>query len=576
MPSDSDSRSQPFDPLPYRLRIGVAGHRNLTNADEVRVAIQRVLEQIQKTLQPQQRTSLDWVVVSPLALGADRIVAEEILKQAGSSLEVLSPFSLDEYRQDFVEPDDFEEFNRLVSRADSVQCITQTSQPQDGSAEEQSSWRDRGYLNVGRAVVDASEIVVVIWDGEPARGLGGTADTVGYALRQQRTVIWVNSASPLEEPQQILGWEPGRQPDCTRLPITAKQLSPGYHQLDAYNRDARIPRERLERIARVEQNSLRERGQETGLSADNLRHIIDVVVPHFVKSDQLAIHYRKLYVRTMAGLFVLSALAVTIVVGQVLFFPKHLWIILFELLAMGTAVGLWTWCRRGAWHEKWIHDRYLAERLRMTAFSLLLDQSDDTVTPAPGNTLAFYSGPQHWLLLAVRTVVERTRSVPHTTAEFKAVRQFLIEAWLEDQQQYHTRNGSRKHAAAHRGHRTGMVLFLLTLVMALLHFLGVGHDDHHHAATDLQRVDVWITFFAIVLPAWGAAIHAITNQLELERIAARSQRMSALLSIVIERARKAESLEELREVVSEGQRVMGTENHEWWILLSFRQPILPT
>ena len=106
MLTDSGSRSHPSDSLPYCLRIGVAGHRHLTNADEIRLAVRRVLERINETLQQQQRTALDWIVVSPLAMGADRIVAEEVLKQSGSSLEVLSPFSLDEYRRDFVEPDE--------------------------------------------------------------------------------------------------------------------------------------------------------------------------------------------------------------------------------------------------------------------------------------------------------------------------------------------------------------------------------------------------------------------------------------------------------------------------------------
>jgi len=37
----------------------------------------------------------------------------------------------------------------------------------------------------------------------------------------------------------------------------------------------------------------------------------------------------------------LAALAVSIAVGQVLFFPDRLWLILFEIAAMLTVLSLW-------------------------------------------------------------------------------------------------------------------------------------------------------------------------------------------------------------------------------------------
>ena len=111
--------------------------------------------------------------------------------------------------------------------------------------------------------------------------------------------------------------------------------------------------------------------------------------------------------------------------------------------------------------------------------------------------------------------------------------------------------------------------------MAVMHLAGVGHPYGEHAAARIHRLDLWITFLAIALPAWGAAIHAITTQLELERVAVRSKKMASVLGVLVERATEAETLEELRKIVAEAQQLMGTENHEWWILLSFRSPVLP-
>jgi hypothetical protein len=33
----------------------------------------------------------------------------------------------------------------------------------------------------GKVVVDRAEVLIAVWDGLPARGLGGTADVVAYA-----------------------------------------------------------------------------------------------------------------------------------------------------------------------------------------------------------------------------------------------------------------------------------------------------------------------------------------------------------------------------------------------------------
>ena len=354
------------------------------------------------------------------------------------------------------------------------------------------------------------------------------------------------------------------------MPTTARQLSRGYHQLDAYNRDDRVDSHQLEASIRDITASLRKQAADADVGEAAIAPVIEALTPHYARADLLAVYYRNRYVRATTGLFALSAIAVTVVVGQILFFPEALWLILFEILAMGMAVVLWSWSKRAAWHEKWIHDRYLAERLRIAIFGLMLNQPEAATSAAPSKALAFYSGPRHWLLSTVRDVVAQAGSVCSSLAEFTAVKRFLIDAWLDDQREYHAGNATKKHDAAHVWHRTGILLFVVTLVMAVLHIMGVGHAEGDHHDGGFLRWDAVITFLAIVLPVWGAAIHAIVTQLELDRIAARSKQMASVLGVLVERAEEAETFEELRQVVLEAQRVMGTENHEWWILLSFR------
>ena len=150
-----------------------------------------------------------------------------------------------------------------------------------------------------------------------------------------------------------------------------------------------------------------------------------------------------------------------------------------------------------------------------------------------------------------------------------ALKRFLVHAWLEDQQKFHARSAKRKEKSAHRRHQIGFALFGTTLLMAILHFASVGHLAEVESAPYLN-IGTWITFLALVLPAWAGAVHAVTSQLELERIAERSHRMSVALEWLAHRAMRATTLDELAETVNETAELMMVENHEWWVLLSFQ------
>ena len=71
--------SQAADPVPFRLRIGVTGHRQLPEGIAWHERIAEALSLIETRLAPAGDTPLAWLVISSLAEGADRLVAEAIL-----------------------------------------------------------------------------------------------------------------------------------------------------------------------------------------------------------------------------------------------------------------------------------------------------------------------------------------------------------------------------------------------------------------------------------------------------------------------------------------------------------------
>jgi hypothetical protein len=51
---------------------------------------------------------------------------------------------------------------------------------------------EEAYYAAGRYIVDHADRLIAVWDGDPPRGLGGTADVVDYArlIGVPVTVLW--------------------------------------------------------------------------------------------------------------------------------------------------------------------------------------------------------------------------------------------------------------------------------------------------------------------------------------------------------------------------------------------------
>ena len=181
------------------LRVGVTGHRchRLLQMDEplLRQRVYDVLEWLiahEGSAANLSLFGLDGVcgsvaVISALAEGADQLVAEEALR-LGCALRCSLPFERDEYAADFAVPAAQEEYRALLAKAEGVVELA-------GSRETRAS-EEAAYANVGYHVVAHSDLLLAIWDGEEAHGIGGTAYVVASALQYGLAVIWINAHTP--------------------------------------------------------------------------------------------------------------------------------------------------------------------------------------------------------------------------------------------------------------------------------------------------------------------------------------------------------------------------------------------
>jgi hypothetical protein len=166
------------------MRIGVTGHQHLPTSEAwswVRGELDRILPAVSSPL----------VGVSSLAIGADQVFAEAILAHGGS-LEAVVPFP--EYEERFRAKADRNAYRALLQQASRREVL-----PRAGSDEE-------SYYAAGCFVVDVSDLLIAIWDGEPARGRGGTADIVRYAERVGKHILHLNPMN-----RQVYGPSSGAQ-----------------------------------------------------------------------------------------------------------------------------------------------------------------------------------------------------------------------------------------------------------------------------------------------------------------------------------------------------------------------------
>jgi hypothetical protein len=149
--------------------LGVTGHQTIPpSAREVLVsAIQDILRDADSPLQ----------AFTSLAAGADQMVATELLR-AGGRLHVIVPSR--NYEQTFAAGEDLACFRSLLEAAHAVTRLDYAEPSEEA------------FLAAGKSVVDNCDVLLAVWDGKPARGLGGTADVVRYARDTGKAVsiVW--------------------------------------------------------------------------------------------------------------------------------------------------------------------------------------------------------------------------------------------------------------------------------------------------------------------------------------------------------------------------------------------------
>jgi hypothetical protein len=565
--ADFYTRPREHPPKPrLTVRIGVTGHRldvipPKGKDQELRDAVHSVLNKIKVITKGifAQQADADFKVysdkepclrvISPLAEGTDRLVAEEALK-LDFELQCPLPFAREEYATDFVEASSKQEFIDLLLEA--KPRIFELDGP---TAKEH---REEAYEIAGRTVLRQCDILIAIWD--PARPLliGGTGQIVQEALARGLPVVWFHplrcSAPALLEAVPKLG-----KPEVTRdlsllskrldsilrFPSSTKEMEaaqrffgeeqPTWNHGFFYRVFCKFWVWRWEwpsLVIHEYQKAASDRWKETWKILRLEERLVEAeststkpletgYLKPFAWADGLADFYANNYRSSFVVAYLMSALAI-LFAFQSSRHPDTPILSIVELVLIVVIVVTTMWGRSQRWHQRWMDYRALAEEFRQIQFLSLLGLSTSSLkVPThlePGD-------PRNkWFEWYFRAITRENGMIKSRldSAYLDSYRQ-VLDSWIKSQRSYHNGNAAAYHKLCKHLQFTTQALFFATLACCLLHLVIDNHlaiNDHilisNHCCHEI------LVLGTIVFPAFGSALGAILHIGEFERIALRS------------------------------------------------------
>jgi len=160
------------------VAIGVTAHRVLTDLDTIVTGVDAALAHVEQAFAGQPLT-----LISSLAEGGDRLVVPRVLARLRAQLMVPLPLPKADYMRDFASAEARAEFLRLLRLATHV--VELPPRPT----------REEAYESAGLFMLDHSDVLLTIWDGQAAQGRGGTGAIVAEARRRRLPIAWVHAGN---------------------------------------------------------------------------------------------------------------------------------------------------------------------------------------------------------------------------------------------------------------------------------------------------------------------------------------------------------------------------------------------
>jgi len=471
------------------LVVAVTGHRDLLPAE-----IPGIRQRVREFLCQLRDACPDRIVavMSALAEGADRLVAEEAIR-LGMPLTALLPMPRDLYMQDFATSGSCAEFEDLCAAAVDVFELPLTPGNTRASIAEPGPNRSREYAQAGVFLSAHCHVLLALWDGKPSDQLGGTSQVVrfhhddvmpGYTPRATASRLTLTDDEsdlvyhvvcsrdrpdgvPAEglKPLEVCWFTSDeKQPRVRDLPARYRQV---FERANAFSQEAQLHAGRIDREGYPLLTAEQAASMPSGLQDINQA---------FCAADWLAIHYQKRVLITLR----ITHLCVFVTGLAYVSYSDFETLRAFLLVILGmmlSASAINYLARRGSWHRKYLDYRTLAEGLRVQFYWAAAGVTSGNVTKfAHDNFLQMQDPDLGWIRNVMRVAGTQCDVRPNDDPEGL---RFVVREWIGDERSgqlgYFAKKGSerlREHEATE--HIGQMGLWVSALTLTALMFVGAG------------------------------------------------------------------------------------------------------
>ena len=485
--------------IPLFHTVGFTGHRQLADAAGAARAITAALEELR------QEVPGEWIGLSSIATGSDQLFVQQLL-QLRMSWHAILPLPQAEFQKDF-SAREWVDVEQWLARADHRRTINV-----NGS-------REDAYLDCGLETVDGADVLIALWDGEPAHGKGGTADVVEYARSIGKPVL-ILDADTLRLRREH--WNKLKPSDGSLAKLNALPNVPDSH--------AANPFKAPDNVYRFQQ-----------------------------KCDAAAIHgapqFRGLIVST-----VLLHVIATLIAAMALAYEMHSqalpWI---KFLCLAGALGVAVVLRQHAHsHHSWVRCRLAAEFCRSALATWGLPQAAPLFEDLELPGIRGLGRSLH--ILHSRSFTAQ----PVTMQEFKRI---YLEQRINHQLVYY-RGQEMRSLPLFRRLKTGFwIATILALSCTLAYALARTLD---FAVPEWIQTTVF-HFLPISLPVVAAAFISFISINDLQRRVARYREMQLMLEDSRKKVPFCQTWNSLERIVLRTERELMKEVLEWHSITSFSE-----
>lgn len=583
------------------VNVGITGHRAVLLPEGASAALRPVVDKvfvaIREAMARLHLASSDMFgteepilrLHTPLATGADQLAADSA-RAAGYRVRALLPFPPSVYRNDFAEGRERREFSEQLDKVDEFFALPCDRSDGDGA-----------YVQVGKAVIAAADILIAIWDGGGGNGPGGTAHVVELALTAAVPVIHVKidrTSGEVETPCLLWGpnpIEPTRTPMsdpdsyftlvhdtlAPHTPLERRHIAQ-YLEETEKRRNWRIEYPLLLSMLGVKslppdpwlQSSIEQDIRDDWKDVDDEYQpgAREPLARAYAWSNFLAIRYAQLFRSGHVTNYFLSTLAVILALFGLIIPGVKVFLVAAELgtiglLFLNTQAGT-----RGEWHRRWLQYRHLAESLRPLIY---LKQTGMISTPfrtdivrGPLNREAGADWTR-WYAAAIWREMDSPQGILDTAA----IQRLATDVQREQivvQAAYHRVNAARMHRFDHRLHEIGN--FLMGAVIASCFLYILGYFLVYHTVKELSPLFVFLT---AGLPAIGAAVFGMRGHGEHLLAASRSDKTADALEANAARLEKVRKQEALAAELETTAAIMLADLNEWTLAYRERSLEIP-